>query len=51
MGAVHDTNETLGLDWFESDDVRARLQRNEIRDGFSITGLHWAPAGVLGDKS
>ncbi len=50
VGAVHDTNETLGLNWFEPDDVRARLQRNEIRDGFSITGLHWALAGALGDK-
>lgn len=46
-GDVVDTNETLGLRWFEPDDVRERLLRNEIQDGLSITGLWWALSAGL----
>ena len=41
---VTDANETLACRWFTVDEVRAMLRRNEIQDGFSITGLAWALA-------
>ncbi|MFQ5406851.1 MAG: NUDIX hydrolase [Anaerolineales bacterium] len=51
IGAVIDTNETLGLRWFDASDLRGRLVRNEIRDGFSLTGLLWAFAAGLDGNS
>lgn len=40
-GAIQDTNEVDGAQWFEPAVVRAMLARNEIFDGMSVTGLLW----------
>lgn len=42
VGDIEDTNEVIAVRWFASADVRALIQRNEILDGLSLTGLSWA---------
>ena len=42
VGELTDTNEVMGWRWFTPAQVRAMLQRNEILDGLSLTGLGWA---------
>jgi 8-oxo-dGTP pyrophosphatase MutT (NUDIX family) len=39
---VADTNEVMACQWFDPDDVRAMIRKNEMRDGFSMTALLWA---------
>jgi 8-oxo-dGTP pyrophosphatase MutT (NUDIX family) len=41
VGPIIDTNEVIRAQWFTPDEVWAMLERNEIRDGFSLTGLLW----------
>ena len=36
-----DANETLGLQWFSADEVRANLHRNAHHDGMTMAGLFW----------
>ena len=36
-----DANETLGLQWFSADEVRANLHRNAHHDGLTMAGLFW----------
>lgn len=36
---VTDTNEIGGVRWFTREEVRAMLDRGEVRDGMSLTGL------------
>ncbi len=40
-GAIEDTNEVDGAQWFTREAVRGMLTRNEILDGMSVTGLLW----------
>jgi 8-oxo-dGDP phosphatase len=40
-GAVEDTNEVLGWQWFPPMQVRELIARNAILDGLSLTGLLW----------
>jgi 8-oxo-dGTP pyrophosphatase MutT (NUDIX family) len=48
MSEPTDVNETLGLHWFTIDEVRQLIDRNEIRDGLSLTILCWGMiAGLL----
>jgi 8-oxo-dGTP pyrophosphatase MutT (NUDIX family) len=42
VAPVSDTNEVLAWRWFEEQDVRRMVRRNEIPDGFSLTALCWA---------
>ena len=37
-----DTNETLGLRWFTTAEVREAIVQNRIPDGLSLTALSWA---------
>ena len=41
VGELTDTNEVMRTNWFTLGEVRAMLQRNEIRDGLSMTSLLW----------
>jgi 8-oxo-dGTP pyrophosphatase MutT (NUDIX family) len=46
--APSDTNETLGLAWFEPAEIRRLIVDNAIPDGLSLTALAWALlAGAL----
>lgn len=36
-----DVNETLGLRWFTSEEVRGLITRNEVPDGLSLAALCW----------
>jgi 8-oxo-dGTP pyrophosphatase MutT (NUDIX family) len=40
-GQITDTNEVLSSAWFEPADVWAMIERNEIHDGLTLTGLLW----------
>lgn len=42
VSGIKDTNEVIGVKWFTPAQVRALIQRNEILDGLSLTGLCWA---------
>jgi 8-oxo-dGTP pyrophosphatase MutT (NUDIX family) len=42
VGEIQDTNEVLGWRWFTPPEVRGLIERNEILDGLSLTGLCWA---------
>jgi 8-oxo-dGTP pyrophosphatase MutT (NUDIX family) len=43
-----DTNETLGLAWFDAAGVRGMIRENAIPDGLSLTALCWGlVVGVL----
>jgi 8-oxo-dGTP pyrophosphatase MutT (NUDIX family) len=37
-----DRNETLGLRWFTAAEVKRLVQKNALRDGFSLTAVTWA---------
>ncbi|HEY2586837.1 MAG TPA: NUDIX hydrolase [Tepidisphaeraceae bacterium] len=41
VGEILDTNEVIQARWFDADAVWAMTQRNEIRDGLSLTALLW----------
>ncbi len=43
-GEIEDKNEVMGLKWFSRDEVHELIERNEILDGLSLTGLCWAIA-------
>ncbi|HWQ14234.1 MAG TPA: NUDIX domain-containing protein [Roseiflexaceae bacterium] len=47
-GTIADTNEVLGAAWFEPDVIWGMLERNEILDGLSLTGLLWYLARLRG---
>lgn len=41
VGDVLDTNEVIRVQWFQPGEVWQMLERNEIRDGLSLTALLW----------
>jgi ADP-ribose pyrophosphatase len=42
IASVTDTNESIACQWFTAAEALGMLQRNEVQDGFSLTGLAWA---------
>jgi 8-oxo-dGTP pyrophosphatase MutT (NUDIX family) len=43
-----DANETLGLRWFDADEVRRLILANEVSDGLTLAALSWAlVAGII----
>jgi len=44
-----DRNETMGLRWFDTQEIRQLVRTNEIYDGLSLTALGWATMlGMVG---
>ena len=41
VGELSDVNEVLGLRWFTVDELQLMIQRNELREGMTLTGLLW----------
>lgn len=41
VGPIIDTNEVLRAKWFEPQDIWSLLDRNEVKDGLSLTALMW----------
>jgi 8-oxo-dGTP pyrophosphatase MutT (NUDIX family) len=39
---ITDTNEVMACRWFDLDEVRGMIRRNEMQDGLSMTALLWA---------
>jgi 8-oxo-dGTP pyrophosphatase MutT (NUDIX family) len=47
-----DQSETMGLCWFDVQEVRRLVRANEIHNGLSLTALCWAIVlGIVGDAS
>ena len=36
-----DTNEVIGLRWFSVEELQQMIDRNELREGMTLTGLLW----------
>jgi 8-oxo-dGTP pyrophosphatase MutT (NUDIX family) len=41
VGQIEDVNETIRMQWFEPDEIRAMIRRNEIVNGLTLTALLW----------
>lgn len=42
VGEIEDTNEVMGIRWFSPQEIRDLIQRNEMKNGLSLTALCWA---------
>jgi len=41
VGDIEDVNEVIDLRWFEPDEIRQMIRRNELVNGLSLTALLW----------
>jgi ADP-ribose pyrophosphatase len=41
VGEIIDTNEVISTRWFEPQEVWSMLQKNQVRDGLTLTALLW----------